>query len=332
MKKILGILVFVLVIASILVGCSKPAPAPATAAPIVLKAIAMVPLPNGLNDYYKVIIDTINKKAGGELRIDLLGGPEIVDTYDQPQAIINGVVDMTHTFPDTYKSNILETCALGLSEITPQEERTRGFYDFMVELHKKVGLRYLGRTISYVPFYVMLHDKRVEKLQDLNGLRIATASIFLPGFKKLGIVGVAMSMGEKYTAVERGLCDGLSTPISDAIDMSYLEVSKYWIDHPIFTFDVVMIMSLDKWNQLPEHLQSLIENTVAELEQAEYKYFQDRDDKFIQEIVKRGMQPLTFSPEEAQTYVQAMRDGLWEEVKASVTPDSYLKLRKFLVK
>src|SRR5262245_37006854 len=82
-------------LASALLGLASPA-----AAETVLKAIAYAP-PSKVEDsmvIFKKWIDRVNTDGKGEIRVELLGGPEVFPVSDQISALSKGLVDVVMTF------------------------------------------------------------------------------------------------------------------------------------------------------------------------------------------------------------------------------------------
>jgi TRAP-type C4-dicarboxylate transport system substrate-binding protein len=51
--------------------------------PIVLKAVTAFPRNHLNNDPVPIFIDKVNKRAEGKLKIDWVGGPEVIKSFDQ---------------------------------------------------------------------------------------------------------------------------------------------------------------------------------------------------------------------------------------------------------
>ena len=80
---------------------SYGAPAPATAqAPIRWKVQSAWPPTSIVQDAAKLLIETIEKSAGGRLKLELLPGGAIVPPFEIQDAVNRGVLDAGHTTPD----------------------------------------------------------------------------------------------------------------------------------------------------------------------------------------------------------------------------------------
>lgn len=243
------------------------APATAAAAPVVLKGVSYVVVsdedPTSIG--YTAFIDKVNRRAKGELKIEYLGGPEVIPPGEQMTALSKGVIQLLVT-PGYHSSIVPEVNATLLAEITPPEQRKVGFYDLMADIHKqRLGVLPLARVDHGVLFYLYT-NKRVKKLDDLRGLKFRSNANYDPVMKALGIVSVAMGGGEIYTAMERGLVVGF--PWTAFIHKrGFAEVVKYAIDHGFWGGGASYIyMNLKTWEGLSGRLKNLVMDVAKEVE------------------------------------------------------------------
>src|SRR4030042_975662 len=114
---------------------------------IVLKAVTAFPKNHMNNDPVPIFVDKVNKRAEGKLKIDWLGGPEVIKSFDQISALKSGTIDSILYYPFGYMKSLMPECeAKGSSELAEWEERKTGAFDLWCEIFKKrVNAQYLGR-------------------------------------------------------------------------------------------------------------------------------------------------------------------------------------------
>jgi len=281
---------------------------------------------------YGEFIDRVNERAKGELVIDYLGGPEVIPTFEQPEAIKSGVVDMIYTSPSFYSAAMPEGRAWMLSEIMPVEERARGFVDYVEKLHNDaMNLHYVGRAFWLSGRYIFTKE-RVEKPEDLAGLKARAMPTDQNFLKALGMVPVTVPTAEAYTSLERGVVNSYAGTFNDVESFKLYEVLKYGIDEPWCASSLIIIMNLDKWNTIPKHLQNLITDVSVEFDTYIPEAVGAREQKAKQNDIAGGMEMIKFSPEDAERYVKLFYDTEWEVIKGKVSPESYAKLRELLKK
>jgi TRAP-type C4-dicarboxylate transport system substrate-binding protein len=279
--------------------------------------ISAVPLNFPEIPYILTFVDKVNERSDGELTIEVVGGPEVIPANDQATALRAGVIDFMIAIFGYYRGAVPEAATPAFSRITPDEERESGYYDWMLEAHmEKLNAYYLGRTIWAEGglFYTFI-DRPVESLEDLEGLSLRVSSTTAPFAEALGINGATLSHSEAYTAIERGVVSGLMTVMSSFEGRSYYEILKYYIDHPYYQQNHGLIMNLDTFNELPDHLQDLVVETAIEIEQGGGEFYTPLVEEVIQRMEQEhGVSPVTFSPDDAEQYLDYAYSSQWEKL------------------
>ncbi len=342
-KILLLFITFVVVTSLVIAGCAAPAPAPAPAPspaptpapapepePIVITVMTALPMYFGSMEPAQWLIDRINERAKGELILEYKGGWEVIGVNEQPMAVKAGVIDMTSTWVQI--SEDLGADMMGLSRLTPQEERENGFYDYFNELNQQHGLFYLGRMWAWEgPGTVIFTNKRVETPSELAGQMLA-AELLYAGFPEaLGVVPMAIPDDELYTALERGVVDGFVNPIDQVLYAGYQEVVKYMIDHPYYKTNGMQIMNLDTWNSLPKHLQDLVMEVMIEVEADQGPFYTGIRETDRQGLIDAGVELITFSPADAEWYINLAYDSIWD-LEMEKNPEHAAKMRELLTK
>ncbi len=301
--------------------------AEALAQPIELKAISWGAKDHPLCAMIVEWVDRVNREAKGELNIKYLGGPEVIPTFEQVEALRKGVVQIVFTWASYYKALLPECDAYPLSKITATEERKPGgFYEFMVERHKSIGIVYIGRD-HYGSYFLWL-TKPVTTPKDLVGMKLRTAALYDRFMRKLGAVPVTIATPDVYTSLERGMVDGAGYPLLGPRETGWTEKLKYIIDHPFYgSSNGLILMNLDTWNKLPKPLQTKLIDLTTRFEPDVMAYYQKTDDKEWGELKKVGVKPIKFSPEDAKYYIDSAYQVEWEALEKKI-PDVVPKLKK----
>jgi len=182
--------------------------------PIVLKAVSHLAPDNPHCRTNFPFIDMVNKRAKGELVIKFLGGPEVVPSFDQPEALKKGTIDILPTIPASWFKPLMGAAAdiSGLSQIPAWEERKTGAFEVYDELfHKFANAKYLGRPHGGWGFNFYT-NKQIEKIEDFKGLNIRVMSLYAPFTKALGASPITMPPPKLYHALERHIVDGFMFP------------------------------------------------------------------------------------------------------------------------
>ncbi len=292
-----------------------------------LKAISFLPKDHKLCAQIPVWINEVNTEMKGVLRVNWMGGPEVMAAFNQPEAVRKGIFQVGF-IPAAYYNGILpEADVISLSRYDFKKEREKGgLWDYMIEHHRKINMMPLG-TWLYDPFYLYV-KKPVTKLDDLKGLKMRTAAKYDKMMKKLGIVPVTIEFGETYTALQRGVVDGFGWSSIGPRDWGWLENTKYVIDIPFYARqNVFILVNLDVWNKLPKDAQAKLTNITVRFEPQMKAYFEKAIQTERAENEKIGVKRVKFSPEDTKRFLDTADDAFLEDL-AKKTPDQIQILRK----
>jgi TRAP-type C4-dicarboxylate transport system substrate-binding protein len=296
-----------------------------TAQAQTLRAISFIPKNDPVLVMANTWVSEVNTKLAGQLRINYVGGPEVITRFQQPEALRTGVIDVIFTPTGDYQDQMPASLAFVLSKLSPSEERKSGFYDFMVEEHaKRINARYLGR-VQISPFYLWT-KKEPKALADLRGLKMRSGVLYDRLMRELGMVPVTINAPEVYTALQSGIVDGFGWPVTGPLKRGWLDTVKNVIDIPFFgASNVVVLMNLDKWKALPPATQDALTRLTAEFEPRMVKHFNDENEtewKAIGDKVKK----VQLSADESKRYLDLAYDVEWKALQERA-PDAVAKLR-----
>ncbi|HEY2184965.1 MAG TPA: TRAP transporter substrate-binding protein DctP [Xanthobacteraceae bacterium] len=290
-----------------------------------MRAISFIPKNDPVLAMANAWVSEVNIKLGSQLRINYVGGPEVIGRFQQVEALRTGVIDVIFVPSGDYQDQMPAAQTFVLSKLTPGEERKSGFYDFMVEENaRKINARYVGR-VQVSPFYLWT-KKEPKSLADLRGLKMRSGVLYDRFMRELGMVPVTINAPEVYTALNAGVVDGFGWPVTGPRKRGWLESVKYVIDLPFFwPSNVVALMNLDKFNALPEAARSQLIALTADFEPRMVKHFDDEDAREWKEIGST-VAKVKFSPQENDKYLQMAYEVEWASLQ-SRAPDLIQKLR-----
>ena len=300
-----------------------------SAQPMELKGVSFLPKNHRLCAMIPVWIDQVNAGLKDVLKINWVGGPEVMPPFEQAEAVRKGIFQIGF-LPAAYYGGLLpEGDAISLSKYDFKKEREKGgVWDHFVERHKKINMMLLG-TWLYDPFYLYV-KKEVKGIEDLKGLKMRTAAKYDKMMLKLGIVPVTVQFGETYTALQRGVVDGFGWTTIGPREWGWLEYSRFVIDIPFYSRqNTLMVMNLETWNKLPKTTQNKFISITVKYEPEMKAYFDREIDKEKKEMEKLGVRRLQFSSGDTQKYIDAANNSFWEDLEKKV-PDEVKILKKLM--
>jgi TRAP-type C4-dicarboxylate transport system substrate-binding protein len=304
----------------------------AAAQEVVLKAITFAPA-NKVEeslDVFRLYISRVNEAGKGQLKIDLIGGPEVVPTGDQMNAVGKGIADMVMTFT-VHVAAVPEIDTVGLSDVTPAEERKAGYIALLDEAHKKINIKVIGRTSTNSGFYIFSKDP-IRKLDDFKGLKIRSHSGYDALFKSVGAVPVGMGISEIYAGLERGVVRAAPYPLF-VYDLGLHEVTKYvladafWPSHTTLAY-----INRRKFESLSPKLQALIMDTQLAVEKDMAGVVGQAKEKEMARLKKAGMQFINLAPDEAKKWRKLANQSRFDALKGKIPDEQIAKIKSMIVR
>ncbi len=283
-----------------------------------------------LDFFLESVAQQVATKYPGELKINLIGGPEAVKIQDQVHAAQTGMVDIVHTTNAYYVSLLPEADAMKLSNYTPWEERASGAWTYYNDLHeKRLGLYFLGRIGTDLPFSLYL--TKPIKTADLKGFNIRVSPMYLQLVKGLGGNPVVIPPTEVYTALERNVVDGYGWPTIGIREWGWERHTKYIVEPSFYTGPHPMVMNLKTWNGLPKKFKDVIMEAAMEAEKKIVAYYKEEIKKEFSLLKQAGVQVIDLPPAEKEKFLKVAYDEGWKDILAKC-PETGPKLKALLTK
>ena len=305
--------------------------AQAASAEVSLKLVSMLPKKHPIGRSFDGFITRLNKEFKGEFRIDWRGGPEVVPQFKQPNAVRIGSVDMTITSP-SYANGILSVSgSANYSNKSYQEIKATGYLDYMAKLHAEKGLIYVGELpVSQLRFHLFLR-KSITKIADLKNMKIRVFPAIAPAVKALGASPLVLSMGEIYTAMERGIIDGFAQGVS-GIGKQYQGLLEGYIAPGFYRATFHLLANPKSWAKVPQATRVKVINFVRNTDPATFEAGWNKPlAASYKRLAANNIKVIRFSPEEEARYKRLVLDAAWAAVR-SKAPSAGKRLQSMLMK
>jgi len=222
----------------------------------------------------KAWIQWVEAQSGGSLKIKAYWSGALISSEQSLLEIRHGVADIGLITPiyvrggahllrvqtgfyggaETYKQQVaLYRC---LAEASPQYAR---------ELK---GLKILAVQGGILPG-ILTRDRPVRSLEDLKGMRIRVPTELLRVLQDLGADAVSMPMRDVYSALAKGVLDGVVAPADTLKSLHFGEVASYFtrLKVPRGAYPA-RAMGQRCWQSLPESNRRVLEAAIPVWEEA----------------------------------------------------------------
>jgi TRAP-type C4-dicarboxylate transport system substrate-binding protein len=279
---------------------------------IELKVSHYVPAVHGLQtDFIEPWTKEIERCSGGKVtfRISAAGSP-LGRAENQLDQVQNGVTDIAFGLSGNPRGRLPRSLIVEmpfLIETSEQGSRT------LMELYPKYlkeeykGLKVLV-LMTHNAGLIHTRDKKVEKVEDMQGLRLRTPSPTVSAmFTQMGAVPVGMPPGNAYEAMQKGTIDGAAFPWDPVRAFKIDEVTKYHTDARFYVAAFWFAMNEKKYNSLPPDVRKCIDQFSGEWLLSRVQGWWDKWDKAGREAaLARNNVIVVLTPEERKRWVESL--------------------------
>lgn len=278
--------------------------------------------------YYQKFVDLVNERAAGELEIQLYPGGSLgIKDVDMLRTLPRGnVIQIAGLYPGYMTRDEPEyAVTLPPGVVTNPEELLDilpVLTDIYEETYDKWGIELLGYVAHPVRNTQIICKEPVTSLEQLKNKKVRVwEKAQAETFEELGIAAQIIGQNDLYMAMRTGVVDCAVYPMHFSLTVSLQEAAPYasylfpYVFHPLH-----IIASKTAYEQLPEHLQRILQEAAKEVEAESMEAYinGEVDQESAQEWEAEGGTVLEdFSAEDQAAFAQAAAlvwDRLTEEV------------------
>ncbi len=209
----------------------------------------------------------VNTRLSGELQINYIGANEEIPILNQFQAVQSGLVDMALCISSYYEPAIPEAMSTLYTSKSPSVLRKNGFYNLMKEIHlEKGGVLYLS-NVGGVPGKAFRFFSNVNiNIADFTNLRIRTLPVYTDLIQALNGMPINIEPESVLQALRGNSIDAYGWSYGGIMDYGWHSHTKYVLDNPFYTANIAILVNIDAWNNLPNHIKLELLDIGEELE------------------------------------------------------------------
>lgn len=294
-----------------------------------LKYIAMINKNTVWGKPYFFLRDEVDRLSGGELKIQYVGGSEVVGGFDAPEAIAKGIFDISHSANAYFAGAMPSSISLASGNASIEKLRTTGVLDAYADvLMKKRGVMLLGTPLSGVG-YVFQVRFRPDNLSTFKGKKIRSIPLYDPILESLGAVPVKTSPSEAYTSMERGVVDGLGWPDIGLLDFKFYEHAKYIVSPTFYTLRTTHLLNPSAFKGLPPELQEVLIKAARSADKIGAAWAKKQRDSEHAQMSKYGVEIVKLPPKDAKKFVDLTEEKLWAKIMTQSPTNGKMLKDKF---
>ena len=263
---------------------------------------------------YDFLAAEVDRMSGGELEIEYASGSDVIGGFDAPEAIANGVFDMSHSANSYFAGAMPSSISLASGNASVEQLRNTGVLNAYAEiLMKQRGVMFLGVPLSGVG-YVFQVRFRPNNISSFKGKKIRSIPLYDPILESMGAIPVTTSPAEAYTSMERGVVDGLGWPDIGLLDFKFYEQAKYILAPTFYQLRTATLMNPRSFKKLPASLQGVLIEACRSADAIGAKWAKEKRDAEHAEMGKHGVEIVSLSNSEAKSFLNLTEEKLWSKI------------------
>ncbi len=254
----------------LLASCSRPLP------PGVTELVYATPYsPNHpFSRADRAWMDFVEQRSGGSLRIRPIWSGALLSSDESMAELRHGVADIGLITPiyvrgGAHLIRVQSGFYSGVREIEQQVALYRCLAETTPQIrHELDGLVVLAVQGGSLPGLIT-RERPVRRLEDLRGMRIRAPTELMSVLRHLGADPVNMPMGEVYSALAKGVLDGVIAPPDTFRALHFAEVAHHFstLEVPRGAYPA-RAMGAERWARLSADQRALLTESTAVWEAA----------------------------------------------------------------
>ena len=272
-----------------------------------------------LNISFEKMAEAINERSGGRLEVSVYPSGQLGTLRTMTEGLQNGTLEMS-----TNSAGGLAGFSpiMGSLELPYLFDSHQSVYDVVDgPIGQELSQQFLDKTgVRILSFWQnMLRQttnnvRPVYAVEDFAGLklRVPETKTVMDTISALGASPTPMAFGEVYTALSQGTIDGQENPCTVIDSAKLYEVQKYLSLTAHIYSPVVVMISEDFYQSLPDDLRTILDEEVA-IAQAKDRSEAERLDAELLESLRSKMEVNEVDTSSFREAVQPAYDKLIAE-------------------
>jgi TRAP-type C4-dicarboxylate transport system substrate-binding protein len=294
------------------------APAAAAAKAVELTYSIFFPATHGHAKLAAEWAKEVEKRTNGAVKITMFPGATLTPANQVYDGVVKGISDigmsvLSYT-PGRFPLSEVIDLPLGYKNGLQVTRLVNAYYKkFQPKEFADVEIMYLH---GHGPG--ILHTKKpVEKLEDLKGMKIRCTGTSAEVVRHLGATPVAMPQTETYDALQKGVVEGVMSPIETLKGWKFAEVVKCTTQNfgSAYSLGFFVVINKQKWAALPKEVQAVIQKVNEEWIEKTGKAWDEFDKEGTALTLAKGNKIIALSKQEDERWAQLAHPILQEYVQ-----------------
>lgn len=268
------------------------------------------------SNYYKgamAIADEVEKATDGKIKIEVYAGGSLGGERDCIELAMNNDLDIATTANSVLTNFIEEMGIIDQAYLWTNSDQAHAAVDgdlgaLISEKAEAIGLHVIGWMES--GFRDTFSTKPIKSVADFKGIKIRTMQndYHMAAFNSFGAIATPMAYGEVFTALQQGTIDACENAIANCLASGFYEVTKNVTNTKHAYVYILVCMSDEAWNKVPEDLRDTFLEAVKRGYEAQRQFLVDANESATSELKDLGVSFYDIDVKELQGLYQGEAD------------------------
>ncbi|PLW77102.1 C4-dicarboxylate ABC transporter substrate-binding protein [Cohaesibacter celericrescens] len=282
-------------------------------------------------DLAKFFATEVEKRTNGEVTVKIFPQGQLGNDQQMITGVRSGIIDIEMSGLNNFDGLLPEVGGLFLPYIFTSRDHAYKVLDSEVGqgvLTKMEGFGMKGLGFPENGYRNITNSRKpIKTPEDVVGLKIRTnnSAALNEMFAMLKANPQPLPVSELYTALETGVVEAQEHPINITHSFRYDEVQKYLSMTQHSYSMLVMVMNLEKYEELTADQQKIISEVAKEATDFQRKLSIDKEASILADLKERGMEINDDVDKAAfqeavkstwNTYIEKFGDGMVKAIQA----------------
>lgn len=237
--------------------------------------------------------EIVNRETNGEVEVQIFPNSQLGSEREMIEGLYLGTIDVTVPTNGVVTNFVKELEIFDLPFLFDDREHMYRAVDGEVgnrlsQAMQEQGLRLLGFYEAGIRHIVT--DYPIHSIEDIKGKNIRTMQIpaHVASFNAFGANATPLAYNELYSALEAGVVDGAEAAYTNYESQRFYEVAPYLADVSWTTLVADLIMSEERFQSFPKHIQDALLKAGEESAQYERQLYAESDALLKQKVIDHG--------------------------------------------
>ncbi|NTU59746.1 MAG: TRAP transporter substrate-binding protein [Deltaproteobacteria bacterium] len=253
----------------------------------------------------------VEKRTNGAVKVTVFAGATLSPPDQTYDAVVKGIADIGTSVVSYAKGRFPLTevidLPLGYTSANQATHLANAYYQkFQPKEFSDTKIMYF---FAHGPGVFHTLKKPLDSMDDLKGLKIRCTGTSARIVSSLGGTPVAMPQTETYDALQKGVVEGVVSPLETLKGWKFAELVKFTTLNygSAYSLAFFVTMNKQKWDSIPKDAQAAIEKLNQEWVEKTAKVWDQIDKEGREFGLSKGVKFVTLTPAEDAKWAEKVR-------------------------